>query len=411
MKIRGHFLFAVIGIALAFGAALAACGSSSSNPGTFSGLGQSCTKTSDCSGVLVCLSNACFMPTVTPDAGTNGDAGDAAAAQTGPHLGAIGEACQTSKDCSSGLDCIVSAAGSVCDLVSYGLVATGKTCSGECSTLADCCEVPVGLGSLYYQSDAGAGYVLLPIHGCQDLLTVLGGDATVCNTLDGGPGATFYTSYTKQACFDYQAYCTCAANTWACTNSHCQYMAPCSQNSSTGSLGGCPTYTRSGESGGTCNLMTSSCQPASCAPGSDCDGKAVADTPGATCAGGDCTCAQAGCYLKCAKDLDCRAGYTCDTTTSLCAQAKCTTNSNCVTQTGDVRAQCSAGACKIPCTTDHDCGASGDIPGTAFSQQVCGTGNFCQPLGCTSDSDCVSSEVHVFCATPSPATDQSAITN
>ncbi len=411
MKIRGHLLFAVTAVSLAFGAALAACGSSSGSSGAASALGQSCTKTSDCSGGLVCLSNACFMPVAVPDAGTSADAGDAAVVQTGPHLGQIGEACQTSKDCSTGLDCIVSSAGSVCDLVSYGLTATGKTCSGECSTAADCCELPVGLGTLYFATDAGVGYGSLSIHGCQDLLTVLGGDTSVCSTLDGGTGGNFPTSYTKEACFDYQAYCTCATNTWACTNNRCQYNAPCSQNSTTGSLGGCPTYTRGGASGGTCNLMTNSCQSAACTTGASCDGKTVTDTPGATCAGGDCTCSQGGCYLKCAKDLDCRAGFTCDTTTSLCAQAKCTTNSNCVSQTGDVRAQCSAGACKIPCMTDHDCGSSGDVPGTAFSQQVCGTGGFCQALGCTADSDCVSSEVHTFCATPPAATEQSAITN
>jgi hypothetical protein len=93
------------------------------------------------------------------------------------------------------------------------------------------------------------------------------------------------------------------------------------------------------------------------------------------------------------------------------------TNSDCVSQTGEVRSTCQSGACKLPCTTDHDCSPSGDLTtqgtGGAFNGTVCGAAGFCVPLGCTADSDCSSGSVHTFCVTP-PATTmtaRSAITN
>ena len=411
MGIRGTALFSIFTVVIAIGASVAACGSSSASTDT-SGSGQSCTRTADCSGTLVCMANVCLAPSSTStsksDAGVaaTGDAGDAATGTMGPHLGLIGEACQTTADCATGYDCVASSVGPVCDIVDYNLTATGKTCTGECSSTADCCEVPTTLGSIAYTPDGGF-LTALAIHGCQDLLTVLGGDATVCAT--GGSGPTGLG--VRQACFYYQAYCQCAANTWACTNSKCQYTAPCQANT-TNTLGGCPTATRAGAaSSTTCNLTTNSCLPATCSAASDCVGKPVTDVAGATCAGSSCTCSNMGCYLKCAKDLDCAAGYTCDMATSLCAVAQCATDGDCVTRTNNVRAQCSAGACKIPCVTDHDCGSSGDLPGTAFSQQVCGSGNFCQPVGCMSDNDCTTSAVHMYCITPPATGERSAVTN
>jgi hypothetical protein len=86
-------------------------------------------------------------------------------------------------------------------------------------------------------------------------------------------------------------------------------------------------------------------------------------------------------------------------------------------------AKCVSGSCKEPCTTDHDCGGSGLVPGGGtYAGQICGSDGFCQQVGCTTDADCQelnhnmnpgSSTLNYFCATPltSPPTPVSAITN
>jgi hypothetical protein len=419
MNIRGRAVLSFGGLSLTVGALLVACGSSSSSsaPPGESGPGQSCTQTSDCkSGQnLECLSNVCIVAATTTSPTSDasaaaGDAGDAAvSAATGPHLGLVGEACQTTKDCSTGLDCVASEFGTVCEAVSYGLTPTGNTCSGECSTATDCCELPLDI-ELAYLTDASAFAQDVAVHSCQDVLTALGGSANVCTN-----GAVLNT-YQKTACFYYETYCNCAAGTWACSTNHqCQYAAPCTEVA-VNTLGGCPSQNRVGASGeSTCTIPTGtsqgSCLPSnSCTATSDCNGKAVADVDGATCADNDCTCYQSGCYLTCQGNLDCAAGSTCDTATSLCKTAGCTTSADCVTTTNNTTAQCLSGACKIPCSTDYQCngGATGSAP-TTFNGQICSSG-YCTPLGCSSNSDCSSGDVQLFCVTPPATGEHSAIT-
>jgi hypothetical protein len=416
MNIRGRIVLSLGGLSLALGGLLVACGSSSSNsaPPGQSGPGQSCTQTSDCqSGMkLECLANVCIAPatvTTASDAGTSGDSGDAGTATaTGPHLALAGEACQTTKDCSTGLDCVASEFGTVCEVVSLNLAPTGMTCSGQCNSATDCCELPVDIGELEYQTDAG--FAVVAVHSCQDVLTALGGSSTLCTN-----GATL-SAFQKEACFYYETYCSCGAGTWACSGAHqCQYTAPCTLLS-TNTLGGCPTQNRVGASGeSTCTIPTGasagSCLPAgNCTTASDCNGKAIADIAGATCTNGDCTCYQSGCYLTCQGNLDCAAGSMCDTTTSLCKPSACTSPADCVTSSGSTLATCVAGVCKTPCSTDYECnaGATGSAP-TTFSGQVCSSG-YCTPLGCSSNNDCSSGEVQLFCVTPPTTGEHSAIT-
>jgi hypothetical protein len=100
----------------------------------------------------------------------------------------------------------------------------------------------------------------------------------------------------------------------------------------------------------------------------------------------------------------------CDTTTSLCKPSACTSPADCVTSSGSTLATCVAGVCKTPCSTDYECnaGATGSAP-TTFSGQVCSSG-YCTPLGCSSNNDCSSGEVQLFCVTPPTTGEHSAIT-
>jgi hypothetical protein len=415
MNVSGRIVSSAAGLSLALGALLAACSSSSNNstPGE-SAAGQSCEQTADCKSPLVCIDNVCQQApttatTSTTDGGNAGDgASDAGTTVTGPHLGLVGEACQTAKDCSANLDCVASEIGNVCEMVSLGLTPTGKTCGGQCNAPSDCCELPVGIGSLEYETDGGV-FTTVGVHSCQDVLTALSGTSSTC--LSGS-----LNSFQKTACFYYETYCDCAVNTWNCSSSHvCQYVAGCT-TSAANTVNGCPSETRtgaglsavctipSGASSGTCG------PPPSCMTATDCNGKAVTDVSGAVCTNGNCTCYNSGCYLTCQGNLDCQAGYTCDTTTHLCAAAQCTMDADCISSSENTLAKCVSGACKIPCTTDYQCnaGATGSSP-TDFTGNVCSSG-YCTPLGCSSDSDCSTGEVNTFCVTPTPAGEHSAIT-
>jgi hypothetical protein len=417
MNVRGRIVLSVGGLSLALGGVLLACSSTNNNyPPGESTSGQSCAQTEDCKSPLVCVDNVCeasaTTTTPTTDAsmggdGAGGDAGTTTA--TGPHLGLAGESCQTSKDCSTGLDCVATDDfGSVCEVVSLGLTPTGKTCGGQCNAASDCCELPIDVPSLEYETDAG-GFSLVNVHSCQDVLTALGGSSSTC--LSGS-----LNSFQKTACFYYETYCDCASGTWTCSTSHaCQYTAGCTL-SAANTVNGCPSANRvttgltttctipTGQTSGTCGT------PPSCTTASDCNGKPVTDTSGAVCTNGNCTCYNSGCYLTCQGNLDCPGGYTCDSTTSLCKAAGCAMSADCVTSTGNTTAVCVSGACKIPCSTDYQCnaGATGDAP-TTFSGNVCSSG-YCAPLGCSSDNDCTSGGVNTFCVTPTPAGERSAIT-
>jgi hypothetical protein len=294
---------------------------------------------------------------------------------------------------------------SVCDIVAYGVAAGTKTCSGECGVPADCCGLPLGVG-LSGRTDAGAYVNVL---NCADIVQVLlGGDPSVC------AGAPPPGTQTASGCFFYQAYCSCAPSTWACTSGRCVYAASC-QTTIANTLGGCPSFTRTRSAlNTTCDMPANKCRSAAsaCATDTDCDGAPVSDSAGVICRGGDCACSTGACYLKCAKDLDCQNGYSCDATQKLCVPSPCANDAQCFSQLGKARARCKKGVCGILCAVDHDCGPSGDLPGQPFNGTVCGPDGVCAPVGCVSDADCSGTAgPRLFCVTPPANTVRSAITN
>ena len=377
------------------------------NGGGTSGLGEACSRTFDCKGSLVCLGDVCLPPSASGGDASVGDGGSEAS--TGPHRGLLTESCQTTNDCQAPLECIKNE----CSIISFGLTATSMSCTGECNAAADCCELPVGFSAnipsgLVYPPDGGSPTYTNGLFGptrCEDLLNYLGGDASIC-------GGSTVTANNSEACFYYATYCKCAASTWSCTNNSCVYSAPCTGTSSRGSIGACPTETRTSRAlSATCNIAgaatTGSCQ-AGCAADSDCSGKVPAgySLTQATCANadagaGDCTCYQSACYFKCTKDLDCASGYSCDTTVHLCKAAGCMNNANCVQSTGNPRSQCTAGVCETSCANDREC----NPPAT-----ICSSG-FCKPSGCGSDSDCNTGASHMFCVMATTTMYTSAATN
>jgi hypothetical protein len=400
----------------------AGCSSTSSSGQGSSAAGESCTRTYDCSANLICQSNVCVAPVAVPVGDGGSDASMIVVVQ-GPHLGALGESCQTAKDCASGLDCVPAGVGvSVCDVVNYNLMPTGKVCGGECNTATDCCELPLGLGLPPVYVIADGGFFSFPVTArtCQDLLALyLNGSTVGCLT-------AFPGSNQSRACFFYDTYCsqqggTCGANTWACTNNRCLYNGACMPGAFSNDQGGCPSQSRAGYSLGTaCDPVAHTCggPTSGCKVDTDCAGNHVTDIPSSICNGGECVCYQGGCYIGCTNTENCAAGYSCDMTKKLCVQGTCTMNADCVAQVHNVRAQCitptgMTPTCKIPCTLDHDCSPSGDF-GTTGGTSVCSNG-FCTPVGCTSDIDCTGSGVHTFCV-PAPAAStsvnyESAITN
>jgi hypothetical protein len=417
MKIVGNILISLGAAAAALVVTVVGCSSTNNYNagGGTSGVGETCTRTFDCKSGLACISGTCF-PSVTSDAGDN-DAGEGGI-PSGPHLGLLKESCQTSGDCQAPLECI----GNTCSIVTYNLTATGKSCTGECNSAADCCELPPGMsaGLYYWYTYSADGGALTAIHDgpgsvsnvrCEDLLAFFGGDTTACNPTQFPE----VNEYLADACSLYQTYCQCAPNTWTCSpTNQCVFSGPCANSVGvTVSSQTCPTETRTGRTGlnPTCNVpageTTGTCQ-AGCAMDSDCIDK----TPNLNthaCSGTDggpenCTCNQGACYFKCNSDLDCAGGYTCDTAgTHLCKQSGCMNNADCVLQKNDARAQCVANACQIPCQADVECGTS--------TATIC-SGGFCKPSGCSSDSDCTGT-AHEFCVTaaPSSSTLVGAVTN
>ncbi len=431
---RGLSLFA--GAAFAVAAIIAGCSSSSGSPaaGVLGGAGESCTRTADCGSGLACIADVCAIKASTGgsvadggvvfavDAGagvTGVDGGGAPEAAPPPRVSDVGESCSSTHDCGAGLVCVPSGSGpgGTCDLASYGLTPTGKTCSGECATGADCCELPLG-------TTIGA----VAVKTCQDILSlVLMGNTTQCTSVDPA-------SNIGVGCFVYSIYCaTCAtSNVWSCTGNQCVFNLPC--QTSGVELGGCPAETRTGRTLQTfCDTLgTKQCNLAPrgiCNTGADCDGKGTTDGAG-TCRGGDCACYQSGCYTSCASTLDCRQGYGCDATSKVCTKnGVCSSDAQCADQTGVVDAKCVGGACKLPCTSDRECGGSGLLGSSAndagaFVGKVCGADGFCDDLGCATDADCQQQghnmnpdggAVNYFCVTPPPAMASpsvaSAITN
>jgi hypothetical protein len=417
----------------ALGVSIAACSTTNNNAVEHSSaLGESCLTTADCSSG-VCVANTCVaaasaeggMGTSSGGSDSGGTSSGMASSSGGsssgavvpeaapPHLGVRGDVCSSTSDCGPSLDCIYTGAGvGICDLATYnlGAAATGKTCTGECNTAADCCDLPVDvvIGGTEY-------------HHCNDIKNQVIGAAN-CPT---APDATAL----GVGCFYYNTYCGTCGSAWACTASQCIYNATCTASGP--GIGGCPDETRTGR------FLSSTCSTTgvcggtgagTCMASSDCAGRAYVAFPGevsGTCRApgatgtNDCVCQAGSCYLGCSKDLDCATGYTCDTTTSLCKVAgSCQTDAQCAVSQGNILSKCVSGSCTRPCQTDHDCSRFSGVVGT-FSGSVCNSGT-CQVLGCTMDSDCnITSAsnptgVHLFCtgpATAAAAPEVSAITN
>ena len=347
--------------------------------------GESCTRHADCQTGLSCVLQACRSSTST---GTDMDGGTT---KPLPTLGQRGESCQSVRDCAEGLSCFPRAgsSGGICDLKDYGLKPTGKTCTGECTDAKDCCELPPNV-----VIDDPVNSVFTSVTSCVEIVALLGGDAKVCDTT---PSAA-----NDAACFYYKTYCDCAATTWACTDNACVYGAKCSKDGNV--FNGCPTRTRTGigTGAGVCDIKAMKCQAGAsgCTADADCETEAIFDDPAHTCAKDECTCNAGKCYRMCNEDLDCPAHYLCDSKTSVCtAQAACTTDTQCARTLADVRGACMGGKCVLPCTSDHDCSPSGaSLGGGAFNAQVCGSDGVCVALGCASDDECqTAGNVKQFC--------------
>lgn len=436
MKISG--LLSLVGFAVALCASIASCGGGTTNvtpyPAHVSAEGDSCANTIECAVGLICRRNTCTNPAnvTVADSGMGGsDTGTTAA-------GNLGQQCTVgTNECGTGLTCVPSSAlggllGGVCDKSSFGVTPTGMSCSGECKTAADCCELPYDFtsyyGSIYGISDAGTAVY---VRTCDDLLHVaIGGDATVCATAVVG-------TILSEACNLFQNFCNgCTTNTWQCTSSsQCVYTGPCTVGRSSYYAGGCPYLTRSGRTTGyTCTGgdagTTGTCGGTSsgCTAAADCVGKTTVDVSTSyPCTGAsDCTCYQGGCYFKCSSNLDCSAGYACDTTSGVCKVTGCTPGTSgdtlCRAAYGKETYKCSAneagvGSCVLGCTSDHDCSPySGAIPGTGTFTSVCYQGLCTSASGsCSTDADCLASAsggVNMFCVTPTTsAAVRSAVAN
>jgi hypothetical protein len=372
-------------------------GGATSTPVALGTKGESCTRRADCEAGLSCILQTCTAGATAPT-GTDGGAVPPVSA-----LGTRGESCQSVRDCAENLTCVPrqffgsGVGGGVCDLDEYGLEPTGKVCGAECAKPDDCCELPPGTTITQDPLDPPVA-----VSSCKDIVEVLlDGDASICNTT---PPPT-----KDPACFYYKAYCDCAASTWSCTDNKCVYAAKCDHDKNV--FKGCPTQTRTGgpTASPLCDTTANRCQlsASGCTTDASCETLGVFDDATDTCQKGECTCLEKKCYRKCDEDLDCAQRYTCDTTKKVCAPAgACSQNSECATTLRDVRAECQAGTCVLPCANDHECSGSGLASGGgAFNSSVCSKKGICEVLGCASDDECAAaSGVRTFCTTPAAKT-------
>jgi hypothetical protein len=356
--------------------------------------GESCTKRADCEADLRCYNQRCTASEATGAAG-GGGMGSMGMPPV-PVLGQFGETCVLPSDCEAGLTCLPSVSVAqngvgVCGTANTGILPTGKSCAGECTTAADCCQIPLGILEPTTKS-------------CADLAKKL--DGIDCDD----PGAS------ASLCFVQATYCTCD-DTWACTDSLCVYQPDCSASGLT--TEGCPTLSRAGRTlPSTCiDDKCASAAPTGCEADSDCEDGAVSDDPTDTCSPDECTCykANAQCYRKCDSDLDCLVGFRCDAKkTHVCvAEDECADDQFCQQRLGDINAVCNTGRCALGCQTDINCNSS--LVTNSFKRICNQAKHVCEEFGCRDDADCWSTEVRMFCIdTPDPGTAltvQSALTD
>ncbi|HTQ07120.1 MAG TPA: hypothetical protein VMI54_24855 [Polyangiaceae bacterium] len=354
-------------------------GSATAAPPVLGGEGESCTRAADCESGLHCFNQRCMSTETT---GSGGEGGMGSNPPPSVRLGEQGETCTLSSDCVDGLACLPTQIGAgatagvigVCSVTSSGIQPTGMDCHAECKVPSDCCELPP---SVLAQFD---------VKSCADLAAALSG--VDCKD----PGAS------AAECFAQAVYCQCTSDMWDCTDAGtCVYTATCTDSGLT--TGGCPLKSRSDLAlVSTCNSDGACAAPAgtaACTKDSQCEGKVVADSSPDTCTAGECTCykAQGECYRMCASNLDCATDKTCDNKTHVCVvPTECSTNLECQTKHRNVDSICVGGSCEDKCMTDLDCNSL-----TGSLTRVCGSDNTCQAIGCSSDSDCTGTAVHMFC--------------
>jgi hypothetical protein len=203
-----------------------------------------------------------------------------------------GEACQTTNDCSPGLACMPSAAGSdisICVLGAFAISQSAKECAVvDCSIAEDCCPTP----------------------------------PTNCDSLAASCEAGI-----PSACLQFQNSCICNANRFACENTKC--VTKCTDNNDCLSAGSrfC--------SGGKC---------VACSVDTDC----ASFGTGYKCASGQCKPACKGdgdCpgFERCRAELCVEGG--CETNRECVASTR-NVEATCGTD----------GKCIVPCATDLECG-------------------------------------------------------
>ena len=423
---RSSLVMSLIGAASLSLALLAGCGDDDAKPAS-SGVGQSCVRTADCDEGLSCIANVCYKNapptggeggdnTVTPPGpvlggegesctsrrdctdglgcfnnrctatDTSGDAGATGNPGTGITLGARGESCRVNGDCTKGLVCVPSTTNTgtgVCDISDFGIEPTGKSCTGECLTAADCCQLPINAHTA-------------TITSCEDIADAIKVGAVDCDAPATAPAANL--------CFLQATYCECAKNTWACTDNSCVYNTACVVAAGQDTLTGCPSYSRNRSLVGlglTCNADALKCigatAPAGCTTDKSCDGKPVVDRLGDVCGAGECTCYAGSkqCYKKCARDIDCGANQVCDTAkTKLCVpNGDCSNDTQCALANHSVDFKCNSGTCARACKVDRDCSPAGsgqNLFPNQFNGQVCGADGFCALItsSCDENTQC-----------------------
>ncbi|HEU4538246.1 MAG TPA: hypothetical protein VFS00_29190, partial [Polyangiaceae bacterium] len=278
-------------------AALAACGDDDDNPAERkSAAGESCLRTNDCSGSLVCVAQVC-----------------AAALPSEPRRpGRKGESCQVSSDCDGNLACV----NAVCVTDKFAINATANECKViQCRAAQDCCAPPpAACTSLQDQCAAEEA-----ASGCAALKTACaGGDTTACNNFD----------VLCFNCSQFDDLCVCDPSTLRCDDGACRTVEACDAQN--------PCLT------GVCDALASEC--VECLKDDDCGDPARF------------ACSDRACEARCTDDTDCPDFSRCSA--GACLASGCRADRECKASTRNALATCVEGECVEPCQTDTECGTS-----------------------------------------------------
>jgi hypothetical protein len=304
-------------------AAPAACGDDD-NEARRSGAGESCLRTDDCGGALVCVAQVCV---------------DAALAS--PRApGRRGESCRVSAECAAGLSCM----NDVCAASEFAVSPTANECKIiECKAAQDCCPPqPTFCADFKAQCDLELA-APPPAPACGMLKAQCdGGDAAACDTY----------SFSCPSCAQFDAACDCDLDARRCDEGACRLVEPCVN-------GTCFT--------GVCDAAANEC--VACVKAEDC---------------GDperLTCNARRCEARCTDDTDCSAFSRCSA--GACVPAGCKTDRECKASTRNALATCGQdGVCVEPCESDPECGTS-----DAWNFRSCIEGR-CTYVGCETDKEC-----------------------